>query len=293
MRWARSETEFKGDGSVAGVLAEPLDGDGAGAGADVPEELAGERGEAGEGAGAEFALGELAVGLEGVVREAGDEGEGAGGLRVAGERDEVEVGRAGIGVEGNTFGVAAQVGEDLEGGVGVAALVQKGGYLLGSCAVFGQEEEALVGGEMADEVLEGAGYEGEDRGLVGGPAEAGAGEGDGGEGGQDAELGGGQGAGESGADAEEHGVAGGEDGGLLFPCKDFCEGGGHGRGPRDACGVGGGVGGDQGEVAGGAAEGGGLREEFFCFGGEGGPALFVDAQDGEPRGHADSFWGPG
>ena len=54
----------------ARVGAHPLDADRAGAGADVPEELARGGHQAGEGGGAEVALGELAVVLEGVVREA-------------------------------------------------------------------------------------------------------------------------------------------------------------------------------------------------------------------------------
>ena len=69
-----------GDGAAGGVVAHPLDRDGAAAGADIPQELAGDGGEGGERGGADFPLGQLAVVVEGLVRQVRASG-GAGERR--------------------------------------------------------------------------------------------------------------------------------------------------------------------------------------------------------------------
>ncbi len=66
---------LEGDGFGIAGGAHPFDGNGAAAGADIPEQRAGIGREPREGRGADVALGELAVGDEGVVREAGRGGE--------------------------------------------------------------------------------------------------------------------------------------------------------------------------------------------------------------------------
>ena len=107
---------LEGDGAGIAGGAHPLDGDRAAAGADVPEQRAGIGRELCEGRGADLALGELAVGEEGVVGQAGDRRQ---------QR------RAGIG--------DAVDGEDVEVADGgrVEALGRRGGdALLGTAEVF-------------------------------------------------------------------------------------------------------------------------------------------------------------
>ncbi|MOA15832.1 hypothetical protein D3C78_1360140 [compost metagenome] len=62
---------FDGQGAAARMRTHPLDTDRTAAGADIPEQLAGGRGEAGEGDGAHVAFGQLAVMFEGGVRQTG------------------------------------------------------------------------------------------------------------------------------------------------------------------------------------------------------------------------------
>ncbi len=62
---------FDGDGAHGRVGEQPLDSDGAGAGADVPQQLAPERRQRGQRHRADLALGDLAVMLEQIVGEAG------------------------------------------------------------------------------------------------------------------------------------------------------------------------------------------------------------------------------
>ncbi len=63
---------LEGDGLGIAGGAHPFDGDRAAAGADIPEQRAGKGRELGERRGADLALGQLAIGDEGVVGEAGD-----------------------------------------------------------------------------------------------------------------------------------------------------------------------------------------------------------------------------
>ncbi|WP_449064215.1 hypothetical protein, partial [Planomonospora algeriensis] len=84
------------DGPVGPVPAHPLDRDAPGARADVPEQLAGDGREAGQGHRAHLPLGELAVVREGVVGQAGDARQRHGpGIGPALDRDDVQVVRRG------------------------------------------------------------------------------------------------------------------------------------------------------------------------------------------------------
>ncbi|MNZ63332.1 hypothetical protein D3C78_814770 [compost metagenome] len=60
-----------GQCAATGVGAHPFDADRTAAGADIPQQFAGDRGQAREGDGAHIALGQLAVVPEGGVRQAG------------------------------------------------------------------------------------------------------------------------------------------------------------------------------------------------------------------------------
>ncbi len=70
MRAARVGSRSMAKALPAVVAAQPLDGDAAAAGTDVPERLAGQGHEAGHGDGADLGLGQLAVMLKGVVGQA-------------------------------------------------------------------------------------------------------------------------------------------------------------------------------------------------------------------------------
>src|SRR5512132_2921250 len=82
-------------GAIAANGAQPLDRDRAGTGAHIPQYLARQRSQRGDGHGANLALGELAVVLEQLVRQAGYRRyEACGRSRPALDGERVEVGGA-------------------------------------------------------------------------------------------------------------------------------------------------------------------------------------------------------
>ena len=76
IRSARAASRLDRDRAAGGVRPHPLDADRARAGADVPQQLAGQRREPGERDRADVALGQLAVVLVGVVGQPGHGGSG-------------------------------------------------------------------------------------------------------------------------------------------------------------------------------------------------------------------------
>ena len=117
-----------GDGAAGGVVAHPLDRDGAAAGADIPQELAGNGGEGGERGGADLPLGQLAVVVESLVRQAGRAGEqGGAGIGDAFDRERVEVGDVGLVPVAAAFLRAAHAFQDRDPALAVAAAGQQAG----------------------------------------------------------------------------------------------------------------------------------------------------------------------
>ena len=148
---------FNCQGAAAGVGAHPFDADGAAARADVPKQFAGGGGKAREGHGSHIALGQLAVMLEGRIRQAGQARQARGiGVGEAVDGDQVQRGNRrvlpafGVAIDA-PFSAATEVFKHTQAARAKTAAAQHGGDSGRALAVVAQHQQAHTAGQMGIE----------------------------------------------------------------------------------------------------------------------------------------------
>ena len=212
------------------MAAQPLDGDRATAGADVPQALTRRRRKSGERYRPHFALGELAVVAEGVVGQAGHAGaDDCGGTRNTFHRDRVEGESFTSGPAfGNTGQIplvaAAHMLEHSEAAEAVAERGQRLGHGPGRGAIMAQQQQLRTGRDDAVEEGKGPAMERQALDLGERPTEPRAGECEGGDSRHDPGLLGRHSPQQRDADAEPERIAGRQhDDATFAPLQDLVD----------------------------------------------------------------------
>ncbi|MNS05953.1 hypothetical protein D3C72_373680 [compost metagenome] len=207
---------FDGQGAAARMRTHPLDTDRTAAGADIPKQFAGGRGEAGEGDGAHVAFGQLAVMLEGRIRQSGETRKAQGlcvGQTFDGDDIEVGHGRGIPGIGGAVdapFGVTAKMLKHAHATRTEAALAEQLRHRCRALAIVAQQQQAHAAEQLRIERRQRSGHQRQRHHLLQWPAETGGGQRAGRRGGQDQHLFAWHLAGEAGTDAVEHRVTAGQ-----------------------------------------------------------------------------------
>ena len=174
-----------GDRGAARDRAQPLDRDRPAPGADVPQCLAGQRGKARQGDGADLPLGQLAVMLEGIVRQPGQARQRAGaGGHFAFEGDRVEVGALLLApilrrAVPHRLARPTEMLEHADPARPPAGRNEQPGHTTRRRAVFRQHEAAPPGCQMQAQAVERAAVKAQCRALGQLPAEPGGGQAEG------------------------------------------------------------------------------------------------------------------